>query len=203
MTAFKWFFIKEQTGRKIVLFPGSFKPPHLGHFKLIESFKNKVGQDGIVNVIVTDPSPKSRRYTPGGKYVPADVAADILRRYVAEMGLRGVNITTAKNAVGEVYDFVREDALPGDQIIVGVGGKGNDKARYSGILKGLPAGVTVNIDVADVVGDESGAFSASNFRDLLDNLSIENLLPYIPENLRNNKSLVGYVFDKLSNLPSD
>ena len=46
------------------------------------------------------------------------------------MGLRGVNITTAKNAVGEVYDFVREDALPGDQIIVGVGGKGNDKARY-------------------------------------------------------------------------
>ena len=203
MTKFKWFFIKEQTGRKIVLFPGSFKPPHLGHVQLIENFKKKVGNDGVVNVIVTEPSPKSRRYTPGGKYIPADVAADILRRYVEEVGIRGVTINTAKNAVGEVYDFVRTRAQPGDHIIVGVGGKGDDKSRYSGILKGVPAGVNIDIDVADVVEDESGALSASSFREKLDNLAMENLLPYIPKNLRNNKNLVGYVYDKLRNLPSD
>lgn len=203
LNTFKQFFL-EQTGRNIVLFPGSFKPPHKGHFQLIESFRNMVGDNGVVNVIVTDPSPKSRRRTPSGKYVPGDVAAEILRRFVKEMGYRNVNITTAKNAVGEVYDFVRERAQPGDNIIVGVGGKGDDKARYGGILKDIPEGVNVAIEVADVVGGEGGdAISASQFRELLDNPTPESLLPYIPDQLKNNKNLVQYVFNQLSNLPSD
>lgn len=203
MLTFKDYFLKEQITRKIVLFPGSFKPPHKGHVELIKRFKEMVGPEGIVNVIVTEPSPKSRRYTPDGKYIPGTVAADILKAYISAIGLRNVNVSTAKNAVGEVYDFVRTRAQPGDHIIVGVGGKGDDKSRYSGILKGVPAGVNIDIDVADVVEDESGALSASSFREKLDNLAIENLLPYIPKNLRNNKNLVGYVYDKLSNLPSD
>lgn len=203
MTKFKWFFIKEQTGRKIVLFPGSFKPPHLGHVQLIENFKKKVGNDGVVNVIVTEPSPKSRRYTPGGKYIPADVAADILRRYVEEVGIRGVTINTAKNAVGEVYDFIKDYATPGDQILVGVGGKGDDKARYNNIDKHTPEGVSVDVQVADVVSDEGGEVSASNFRNIIDNLSLENLRAFVPNELANNEEILKYVYSELSNLPSD
>ena len=203
MITFKKFFLRENTGRNIVLFPGSFKPPHLGHLKLIEDFKRKIGDNGVVNVIVTDPSPKSRRLTPGGKYIPADVAADILKRYIAEIGLQNVNVSTAKNAVSEVYDFIREDTVPGDNIIVGVGGKGSDSARYKGLDKHTPAGVNVQIDVADVVGGEDGAISASSFRDALDNPSVQSLLPYIPENLRDNKSLVDFVLQKLGNLPTN
>ena len=202
---FKHYFLREQAeGRNIVLFPGSFKPPHKGHFQLIENFKKMAGDKGVVNVIVTDPSPKSRRRTPSGKYVPGQVAADILQRYVNEFGLRDVNIKVAKNAVGDVYDFVREQAQPGDNIMVGVGGKGDDKARYSGILKNVPEGINVNIEVADVIGSDSGeAISASQFREVLDNPTPETILPYIPERLRDNKSLVQYVVEQLSNLPSD
>ena len=203
MLTFKDYFLKEQITRKIVLFPGSFKPPHKGHVELIKRFKEMVGPEGIVNVIVTEPSPKSRRYTPDGKYIPGTVAADILKAYISAIGLRNVNVSTAKNAVGEVYDFIKDYATPGDQILVGVGGKGDDKARYNNIDKHTLEGVSVDVQVADVVSDEGGEVSASNFRNIIDNLSLENLRAFVPNELANNEEILKYVYSELSNLPSD
>jgi len=202
MINFKKFFLREQVGRTILLFPGSFKPPHKGHFELIKAFKNKVGDNGVVNVVVTEPSEKSRRYTPGGKYVPASVAVEILKRMVDENNLRDVNITSAKNAVKYVYDFIREQTFNGDKVYLGVGAKTGDAQRFAGIDKHTPEGVQVELTELPVIKDETGDISASNLRSLIDNLSIDNLLPFLPDELKNNESFVNFVYNKLSNLPS-
>ena len=86
MKTFKQFFLGEQdipdkdvNFRTVALVPGSFKPPHKGHF---EMFKNYADKADRVIVVISDPqNPKSIRTTDSGKYIPADTAKKIFEKH--------------------------------------------------------------------------------------------------------------------------
>ena len=83
-----------------------------------------------------------------------------------------------------------------------MGGKGEDAARYKNAAKYAPEGVQFDIDVFPTVGGDE-PISSSHIRNKLDSLTPEELLPYIPDSLRNNETVVNAVYNLLTNLPID
>lgn len=195
---FKQFFIKEQTGKRIGLFPGSFKPPHSGHFNNIKHFANKVD---TLYVVVSDPPEKSARKTPSGKSIPGKVAADILKLYANSLPLNNVEVLVSPTPVKYVYDFVAEQTNPGDNILLGVGAVGDDEKRFSNIYKYTPENVNVNIEKAPMTSTENGGkLSATDFRNIVDGINEHNVLPFIPNEFKDNSTVIQYVVNTLRQL---
>jgi len=189
---------KDVNFRTVALVPGSFKPPHKGHFEMFKHYADKADR---VIVVISDPqNPKSRRTTPEGKYIPADVAKEIFELYAENENVRNITFLTDPAPVTFVYDYFAERTQPGDKVILGVGGKGADAARYNNAAKYAPEGVELDIDVFAPVGGDS-PISASDIRNKLDALTVEDLLPYIPDSLQNNEHVVNTVYNALTNLP--
>ena len=82
-----------------------------------------------------------------------------------------------------------------------MGGKGDDAARYNNAAKYAPEGVQFVVDVFDAVGG-STPISASDIRNRLDNITREDLIPFIPDRLINNDAVIDKVYAYLANLPS-
>ena len=207
MATFKQYFLNEEdnpqgniVNRTIALVPGSFKPPHKGHF---EMFKHYARNADEVYVVISEPqNPKSIRRTPEGKYIPAEIAQQIFQIYAENEGIRNIEFITDPAPVKFVYDYFAERTQPGDKIILGVGGKGEDATRYKNAAKYAPEGVQFDIDVFPTVGGDE-PISSSDIRNKLDSLTPEELLPYIPDSLRNNETVVNAVYNLLTTLPTD
>jgi len=160
----------------IAMIPGSFKPPHKGHYAMIEHFSN-ISDRTIV--IISDPqSEKSVRRTPGGKKVTSQEARQILEIYTR--GLSNVELVTSTAPVKWVYDFVAEDTTPGQRVLLGVSGKGDDANRYLGAQKYAPEGVTVE---ASVFSDSNLDISASTIRQVLDTPTLGKINQFLPTHL--------------------
>lgn len=207
MATFKQYFLNEEDtpqdnigNRTIALVPGSFKPPHKGHF---EMFKHYARNADEVYVVISEPqNPKSIRRTPEGRYIPAEIAQEIFQIYAENEGIRNIQFITDPAPVKFVYDYFAERTQPGDKIILGVGGKGEDAARYKNAAKYAPEGVQFDIDVFPTVGGDE-PISSSDIRNKLDSLTPEELLPYIPDSLRGNETVVNAVYNLLTTLPTD
>ena len=161
----------------IALVPGSFKPPHKGHYAMIEHFANIADE---VIVIISDPTnPKSIRRTPAGKQITAREAYEILEIYTRKDAPK-VKLITNDQPVKWVYDYVADDTVAGQNILLGVSGKGDDVGRYANAQKYAPEGVNVE---ASVFTDSDLNISATDFRKIIDQPSIENITSYIPNHL--------------------
>lgn len=170
--------IEDVKKNTVALVPGSFKPPHKGHYAMIEHFANIADE---VIVIISDPtSPKSIRRTPAGKQVTAREAYEILEIYTRKDAPK-VKLITNDQPVKWVYDYVADDTVAGQNILLGVSGKGDDVGRYANAQKYAPEGVNVE---ASVFTDSDLNISATDFRKIIDQPSIENITPYIPDHLR-------------------
>ena len=203
----------KKNDRIVVLVPGSFKPPHKGHYAMIKHFF-EIADETIV--VISDPGPKSIRCTPvKNLHVTAQQARQILEIYTKG---KPVTFITTSQPVKWVYDYVAEDTQPGQKILLGVSGKGDDAGRYANAQSYAPDGVEVEPSVF-TAGDLN--ISASGFRNVVDQIPqlqhsepplepdqrtafINNQLsPYLPDDLTDNDKYK--VFDILSTLtcPTD
>jgi len=172
--------LNEQNAEIVSLVPGSFKPPHKGHYAMIEHFSN-ISSRTIV--VISDPqSEKSIRRTPSGKKITSQEARQILEIYTED--LSNVELVVATQPVKWVYDFVAEDTTPGQQVLLGVSGKGDDANRYLGAQKYAPEGVTIQ---ASVFTDSDLDISASNIRKLLDSPTLGEIDQFLPNHLDQGK----------------
>lgn len=170
-------FVHEQTNvETIAMVPGSFKPPHKGHYAMIEHFSNI--SDRVI-VVISDPqSEKSIRRTPGGKKMTSSEAREILEIYTK--GLSNVELVTTSQPVKWVYDFMAEDTTPGQKVLLGVSGKGEDANRYLRAKKYAPEGVDIE---ASVFTDSDLNVSASTIRQVLDSPTLGELDQFLPNHL--------------------
>ena len=168
--------LNEQNAEVISMVPGSFKPPHKGHYAMIEHFSN-ISDKTIV--VISDPqSEKSVRRTPGGKKITAQEAREILEIYTRN--LSNVELIVSSQPVKWVYDYVAEDTTPGQKILLGVSGKGDDANRYLGAQKYAPEGVSVEASVF-TSGDLD--VSASTIRQVLDTPTLGEIDQFLPSHL--------------------
>ena len=186
--------LNEQNAEIVSLVPGSFKPPHKGHYAMIEHFSN-ISSRTIV--VISDPqSEKSIRRTPSGKKITSQEARQILEIYTED--LSNVELVVATQPVKWVYDFVAEDTTPGQQVLLGVSGKGDDANRYLGAQKYAPEGVSIQ---ASVFTDSDLGISASNIRKLLDSPTLGKIDQFLPNHLDQGKK--ERVLEILSQLEED
>lgn len=125
----------------IALFPGSFKPPHKGHFKAAEALAEAAD---IVYIFVSAPQ-LSGRAMKSGKTISADQAVQCWNAMIDKsplknkarvmIGPEGVasSMMTAINFIQYPTDPNNIYAAPeGATVILGVGEKGDDASRYGG-----------------------------------------------------------------------
>jgi len=188
----------KKNDRVVVLVPGSFKPPHKGHYEMVKQY-SETYPDGHVHVLISAPSAKSERKTKDGRIITPTAAAQIFELYVEPLNNVTISISDYPSPVTAAYESLK--TLDSDTtVVLGASNKDNDWKRWSYAQKwaekeelGLnildPAETAV-----DVTTDVSGTpYSASNIRDNFDDFDL--IRNDIPDHVDLNQ--IKQVFDSL------
>jgi hypothetical protein len=104
--------IAEKTNKTVAILPGSFKPPHDGHYQNAKYFAEMPNVD-VVFVLI---SPKNR------DFVTNEMSKKIWDIYTKDDPKIEVRQSNQNSPVKEVYDFM-ETLNPGDTLVLGMGEK--------------------------------------------------------------------------------
>ena len=169
---------------KVAIVPGSFKPPHKGHYEMIRHYSELVGPQGNVLVFVSKPSAKSQRTTPYGKVISPELAKQILEIYCSNLPNVQVEITPV-SPVKSCYDI--GERLDSGVLIFGCSKKGEDIKRFAQIKKYIES-KNPNLIVLDPVttavdasASEDGVVSATDFRNAFGDPKL--MMQFLPDHL--------------------
>lgn len=111
-------------GETICLIPGSFKPPHRGHYDMVKQYSEKCDR---VYVGISNPTATSSREDANGDDIPNSVAKEIFDIYCRAGGLGNVSIeVTAKPMSWVRYKLQHFENA---KVILGMSKK-DDKSRF-------------------------------------------------------------------------
>lgn len=185
-TLLRFNFLTEsiKSDRKIAVVPGSFKPPHKGHYEMIKHYSKLVGPDGKVLVFVSTPSAKSERKTPDGKVISPELAKQVLEIYCKSLGNVEVEVISG-SPVKACYNM--GNRIDSGTLIFGCSKKDNDISQFNKIKSYIEENnpdLTV-IDpittAVDTITADNGAISATNFRQVYGNR--EEMIKFLPNHL--------------------
>ena len=174
-------FEDEPRGERVVIVPGAFKPPHMGHVDMVKQYANNADR---VIVLISAPT-KNGRKLPNGREITAADAEKIWNLFVG--GDSGIEVYTSSHAspINAAYEISgrqgeRERAAEkmnmdpieaGSTIILGASNKGGDAARWTGAEKYV--GDDLNLTppeqsaVEPLTRSNGEPFSATDMRELL------------------------------------
>tara|TARA_R110000751_G_scaffold50816_1_gene111975 strand:+ start:229 stop:1407 length:1179 start_codon:yes stop_codon:yes gene_type:complete len=176
----------KKNDRVVVLVPGSFKPPHRGHYEMVKQYSEAHPQ-GQVHVLISAPSPKSERRTKDGKLITPAAAKQIFELYAQPLTNVTISVSEYPSPVTAAYESLKT-LEQGTTVILGASKKDNDWKRWSSAQawaekEGLGLDIWSPEETAvDVVANNIGRpYSASNIRDNFDNF--EQIKTDIPEHV--------------------
>jgi len=188
----------KKNDRVVILVPGSFKPPHKGHFEMVKSYSES-WPDGQVHVLISAPSAKSERRTKDNKLITPVAAQQIFELYVQPLYNVTVSVSQYPSPVTAAYESLKT-LEQGTTVVLGASRKDDDWKRWSyaqswaekeelGLNILDPAETAV-----DVTLDATGRpYSASNIRDNFDNF--EMIQHDIPDHV--DPAQIKQIFDSL------
>jgi len=125
----------------IAVFPGSFKPPHRGHLEVVKA----ISQNADKTLVIVSKPMKSQRTLPlSGKIIGSTEAINLMRAMLEGTGLEDkVEVVSGVDA-SPMMTTIKYVTFPADEenplvapknaeVILGVGEKGDDAKRYSGL----------------------------------------------------------------------
>ena len=150
----------------IAVFPGSFKPPHRGHLELLKQITQNADK---ALVIVSRPLKSQRTLPKSGKVIGAQEAVNLWRAILEGSGIEDkteVVIGNTASPLPQTINFVTLPPNPEDpfiaplnaEVILGVGDKGDDAARYGS----LPQKVAEKRPDIDLITEPVSAISHSD-----------------------------------------
>jgi len=186
----------EDNESTVVIVPGSFKPPHRGHYEMVKQYSDKYPQANI-RVLISKPDPQAekdqQRYTKDGKVVTPEAAKEIFELYVKHLNNVTVEISPVPSPMTATY-MELEELKPNTNVILGASTKDNDWKRWSNTSRWV-AQNNLPINIIDPKSTAVTAFgvggrnySASNIRDNFDNFDLikQDLPDHInPEDVKN------------------
>ena len=187
---------EELARRKIAVIPGKFKPPHRGHLDMVRHY----AEISDVVVILISPIP---RKTNSGIEITRDKSKQIWQTYLSSVGLDSSKVVITdspyNSPVQTSYELVDGNVpsfkpAPGDLIIPGASTKPDPKSGLSDTARfkkfhiiprsqRAPGVLTANVeDYAFTPSEMEGiAFSASDFRNAIDEGDLQALSRFIPQ----------------------
>ena len=188
----------KKNDRVVVLVPGSFKPPHRGHYEMVKQYSETYPQ-GQVHVLISAPSAKSERRTKDGKLITPSAAKQIFELYAQPLTNVTISVSEFPSPVTSAFESLKT-LEPGTTVILGASKKDNDWKRWvSAPAWAEKEGLELDIwnpeeTAVDVVANNIGRpYSASNIRDNFDNF--EQIRTDIPEHVSPEE--IKAIFDSL------
>ena len=113
------------------LIPGSFRPPHQGHYEMISHYQSLASEvGGKVIVMVSKPSKKNERLTGSGQVITTDFVKEKLH----EMFGDSIEVRISEQSpVRDCYEFGNE--ITEGTVMFGCANKDKDIERFSVIEK--------------------------------------------------------------------
>ena len=144
--------LSEELEDSIALVPGGFKPPHAGHYQLAAWAGNHPGVDKAIVLV----SPKPRGI------IGPEQSKQIWEIYRDRLGGNfDVQISGENSPVGATYEFVDNDAQPGQTIYVIKGEKDRGDERFKAM-----SGRKEGVEVKELVSPSfAGGISGTVMRD--------------------------------------
>ena len=188
----------KKNDRVVVLVPGSFKPPHKGHYEMVKQYSETHPQ-GQVHVLISAPSANSQRRTKDGKLITPDAAKQIFELYAQPLNNVTISVSEFPSPVTAAFESLKT-LDPGTTVILGASKKDNDWKRWTSAQawaekEGLELDIWNPEETAvDVVANDLGRpYSASNIRDNFDDF--EQIKTDIPEHVSPEE--IKAIFDSL------
>jgi hypothetical protein len=154
--------IIEPTPKKVALYPGAFKPPHRGHFELVQRL-SKVADEVLIVI-----SPIAR----GG--ITAEQSLSVWKLYLPLLPKAKTIISDVSSPVSYVYDYLKSN--PQQDIIVAFG-KGEEE-RYNALLNKEKYS---NVKVYDAGNIDD--LSASDLRNSINSNNPTDINKYLPQGI--------------------
>lgn len=182
LECWKELFESAATQTKYALVPGSFRPPHKGHYAMFKFYSDMVGPDGKVIIVVSDPQ-KAKRLTSAGKDIPATVAEQIIKLYCKNLPNVSTMISTAPVKV--CYDF--GENISEGTLIFGCSKKDDDLKRFKAVKNYVEQHypnlfvLDPQTTAVDAVSNAGTNVSASDFRAVFGDR--EKMKAFIPDHL--------------------
>ena len=188
----------KKNDRVVVLVPGSFKPPHRGHYEMVKQY-SEAHPHGQVHVLISAPSAKSERRTKDGKLITPSAAKQIFELYAQPLTNVTISVSEFPSPVTSAFESLKT-LEPGTTVILGASKKDNDWKRWvSAPAWAEKEGLELDIwnpeeTAVDVVANNIGRpYSASNIRDNFDNFA--QIKTDIPEHVSPEE--IKAIFDSL------
>ena len=188
----------KKNDRVVVLVPGSFKPPHKGHYEMVKQYSETYPQ-GQVHVLISAPSANSERRTKDGKLITPDAAKQIFELYAQPLNNVTISVSEFPSPVTAAFESLKT-LDPGTTVILGASKKDNDWKRWTSARswaekEGLeldianPEETAVNV----CIDADCRPYSASNIRANFDDF--EQIKNDIPEHVSPEE--IKAIFDSL------
>lgn len=182
---------ESQAGETIILFPGSFKPPHKGHLSVVEQLSNIEGATKVI-VLISVPVAKVRSDLTG------EQVKDIFEIYAnsADFGCDvDFVVSPIPSSVGAAYDYLEKNQFPPNSKVMlatstaDSGRFPQDKLdKYANKNPSQPSASPIEID--QVLGDDGEKkVSASDMRAIMadPDSDKEQLKKFMPDKLLNSE----------------
>ena len=165
----------------VALYPGGFKPPHVGHFlsaKYLENYPN-------INEIRVIISPQERTDKSGKIIVSAKQSLAIWNIFLNGNNKIKATISASPSPVREVYDLMKQMSS-GDTLLFLKGEKETDEDKRFQRAEEWAKKNNLNINVKQVITKVSHEFqniSASFLRELIANNKMNEFMTFLPKHL--------------------
>ena len=160
----------------VALYPGKFKPPHQGHFNVVQQ-ASEIADEVLV---IMSNLPKDE-FTPEQSMEVWDLYKDLLPSNVE------IKVSTKSSPVSEVFDIIKDKSR--DFIVLY--GKG-ERSRYAAIDKDREK--YSNVQIVDAGTAEN--FNASDLRPLIRNKDLKSIQTFLPKGIDAKKILSIYSKDE-------
>jgi len=153
----------EQSIPIVALYPGKFKPPHQGHFNVV----NKASEIADEVIVIMSNVPKDE-FTPEQSMEVWSLYKDLLPSNVE------IKVSTKSSPVSEVFDIIKDKSR--DFIVLY--GKG-ERSRYAAIDKDREK--YSNVQIVDAGTTEN--FNATDLRAAIRNKDLEDIQTFLPKGI--------------------
>ena len=175
--------------KTIAVVPGSYKPPHAGHYDMIKYYSERAD---MVNVLISNPKPGSKSARKiNDKEIDAQVVRQLLQLYTENLDNVGVYISGHPSPVRAAYELI--ERYQDKHVILGSSVKDGDDVRWAKIEEYMAEknpSITVEVDPVEPSCVEQGVMMhASGLRMILENKQDEKLGYFIPSHVDMKKAL--------------